>query len=102
MRGEAVRSQVRWLYSGEKPSKYFCSLEHKKFINKTIKIVLNNGDIIDDQVKILNHIKQYYANLFKSRDEVIPDVDFHEMFRGDNVCKLRHFLSLRHFRLKVH
>ena len=37
IRGEVVRSRARWLYSGEKPSKYFCSLEHKNFINKTIK-----------------------------------------------------------------
>ena len=37
MRGEAVRSRTRWLHSGEKPSKYFCSLEQKIFINKTIK-----------------------------------------------------------------
>ena len=89
MRGEAERSRTRWLHSGEKPSKYFCSLEQKKFINKTIKkIVLDNGDIIDDQVKILDHIKQYYAKLFKSRDDVIPDVNLHEIFRGDNICKL--------------
>ena len=89
MRGEAVRSRTRWLHSGEKPSKYFCSLEQKIFFNKTIKkIVLDNGDIIDDQVKILDHIKQYYAKLFKSRDDVIPDVNLHEIFRGDNICKL--------------
>ena len=39
-------------------------------------------------MKILDHIKQYYANLFKSRDAVIPDVNLHETFRGDNICKL--------------
>ena len=39
-------------------------------------------------MQIPNHIKQYYANLFKSRDEVIPDVNIHEMFRGNNICKL--------------
>ena len=36
----------------------------------------------------MDHIKQYYANLFKSRDEVIPDVNLQEIFRGDNICKL--------------
>ena len=31
------RSRVNWLQKGEKPLKYFCSLEHQKFIDKTIK-----------------------------------------------------------------
>ena len=39
-------------------------------------------------MKILDYIKQYYANLFKSRDAVIPDVNLHEIFRRDNICKL--------------
>ena len=43
---------------------------------------------MDDQVKMLDHSKQYYANLFKSRDAVIPDVNLHEIFRGDNIYKL--------------
>ena len=37
---------------------------------------------------MLDHSKQYYANLFKSRDAVIPDVNLHEIFRGDNIYKL--------------
>ena len=39
-------------------------------------------------MKILDHIKQYYADLFKLRDAVIPDANLHEIFRGDNICKL--------------
>ena len=39
-------------------------------------------------MKILDHIKQYNTNLFKSRDAVIPDVNLHEIFSSDNICKL--------------
>ena len=37
MKGELVRSRQQWLKDGEKPSKYFCSLENRNFIDKTIK-----------------------------------------------------------------
>lgn len=32
-----IRSRAHWLEEGEKPSKYFCNLESRNFLNKTIK-----------------------------------------------------------------
>ena len=32
-----VRSKLQWLHDGEKPSNFFCNLENKNFIEKTIK-----------------------------------------------------------------
>ena len=35
----AVRARAQWLNKGEKPSKYFCSLERNDYIEKTIKCI---------------------------------------------------------------
>ena len=35
----SVRSRVQWLIQGEKPTKYFCSLEKNNYIEKTIKCI---------------------------------------------------------------
>ena len=37
MKGQWVRSCSQWKIEGEKPSKYFCSLETKNHLSKTIK-----------------------------------------------------------------
>ena len=37
IKGEQVRSRIQWLSEGEKPSKTFCTLETKNYIDKTIK-----------------------------------------------------------------
>ena len=53
-----VRSGVNWLQNGEKLSKYFCSLEHQNYIDKTIKkVCLQNGKTIAEQVSILHYVK---------------------------------------------
>ena len=36
MQGHQERSRVQWLKEGEKPRKYFCSLEHQNYVEKTI------------------------------------------------------------------
>lgn len=35
--GHMIRSRARWIEEGEKPSKYFCNLESRNYLNKTIK-----------------------------------------------------------------
>ena len=53
LKGNSVRSRQQWLQEGEKPSKFFCNLENKNFIEKTIKKVhLNDGSIVTDQKDI--------------------------------------------------
>lgn len=37
LRGNYIRSRVKWIEEGEKPSKYFCNLESRNYLNKTIK-----------------------------------------------------------------
>ena len=87
--GSMMRAKVKWLHQGEKPSKFFCTLERKNFIDKTIrKINLANGQILTKQCKILNHVKQFYADLFRSRDSIIPEINLDKVLENCNVTKL--------------
>ena len=89
LKGQMVRSRAQWLHSGEKPSHYFCNLERKNFLDKTIrKICLDNGEIITNQADILNQTKEYYGNLFKSRDSTLEEVKLNEILNKDLVTKL--------------
>ena len=52
--GQALRAKAQWLNNGEKPSKFFCMLENKNFVDKTIrKLKLDDGSEITEQSKIL-------------------------------------------------
>ena len=37
LKGQSVRARLQWLQEGEKPSKYFCNLENKNYIEKNHK-----------------------------------------------------------------
>ena len=65
LKGEIIQSRIQWMKYGEKPTKLFCHLERKKFLDKTIKkISLENGKFVTTQNVILDHVKLYYQKLF--------------------------------------
>ena len=77
LKGVMLRSRANWIEHGEKPSKYFCSLEKRNYINKNVtKIVDNAGNIHTDQKIILNQISLSYQNLYSSRDNSLIDFNF--------------------------
>ena len=95
MKGHMIRSRLQWLHLGEKPSKYFCSLEHKHFLDKIIrKICLENGSVIIEQDKILNEVKEYYANLFKNKDSELLNVNLSEILNDSQINKLTNIQAL--------
>ena len=72
--GTLVRARAQWLAEGEKPSKYFCSLEKFFYTEKTIKKIVNDrGIVLTDQKKILAEVKDFYAKLFKANDSEFCD-----------------------------
>ena len=74
---------------GEKPTKFFCQLERKTFLDKTIKnISLENGKFVTTQNEILDHVKLYYQNLFKSRDSSLSDADRDRLLKSIPINKL--------------
>ena len=81
MNGLLLRSGAKWIEDGEKPTKYFCNLEKRNFVNKTVtKLVNPNGNEITDQKQILEEIKHFYENLYKSRDNSLEDINLHTLF----------------------
>lgn len=95
LHGHFVRSRAKWVELGEKPTKYFCHLESRNFLNKTIKKIVNTrGEIIYDQSEIMNNVKIFYENLYKNFDHELNDIDIHSVISfpsvpclDDNVSK---------------
>ena len=89
MRGVLIRTKARWIEDGEKPSKYFCNLEKRNYVNKTVtRIVDDNGIEITDQKTILETIKQFYKNLYTSRDDSLIDIDLNSVLTANDIPKL--------------
>ena len=53
-----------------KTNLFFCNLENKNFVEKTVrKLELNNGSQITNQKDILREMGNFYNSLFKNRDQ---------------------------------
>ena len=89
MRGNQIRSRVEWLNDQEKPSRLFCAIEHKKYLEKTAKkIKLKDGSMCTDQKRILSEFKHFYASLFQKVDHNLGPNDFNTLFDSLNTRKL--------------
>ena len=65
------RCKVNWQLYGEKPSKYFLSLEKRNYFSKNMRAVkLANGNICREQSKILKEQSTFYKNLFSKNSKV--------------------------------
>ena len=89
MKGHVIRSRAQYLSDGEKATKYFCSLENKNYIEKTVKkLVLNNNQCITDQHKILKEMQTFYTKLFQNCDSDLSDIELDELLEDYDVNKL--------------
>ena len=88
IRGQHVRSRLHWLSEGERPSRFFCNLENRNFVEKTVKKINNNGQILIDQKNILQHMENYYSNLFRNRDQSLDNVDMEVLLKNIKVNKV--------------
>ena len=65
IQGILIRAKIKWAEEGEKPTRYFCSLESRNFVNKTIpKVQQENGIVITSQEEILKEVQHFYSNLY--------------------------------------
>ena len=81
LKGQMIRSRIQLLDEGERPTKYFCSLENKNYLYKTIKKISIQDKYITDQKLILLEIKNYYKKLFSNNDERLTDVSLEHYFK---------------------
>ena len=84
-----IRSRARWIEEGEKPSKYFCNLESRNFLNKTIKKIYIEGiGMVYEQAEILDNIRSYYDKLYASTESNLIDIELQSLFNNYNIPKL--------------
>ena len=89
LKGSILRSKANWIEHGEKPSRYFCSLEKRNYINKTVvEIIDDQGNKITEQNKLLDEIKDFYTKLYTSRDKFLNDVDLNKELESIDIPKL--------------
>lgn len=67
IKGMILRSKVQWLEEGEKPTKFFATLEKRNYTNKLISKLNINGNIVENEKTILQETEQFYCNLYKSK-----------------------------------
>ena len=69
MEGIKVRSRARWISQGEKTTKYFCNLEKRNFVSKSINSLYKySGEKITDQTEILEETLLFYKKtIYKKR-----------------------------------
>ena len=69
LQGMIIRSRIKWINEGEKPTSYFCNLEKRNFISKNINFLeINDGKIIYENEEIVNETRNYYQNLYEERE----------------------------------
>ena len=86
IQGMMVRSRIKWAIDGEKPSKYFCNLENRNFVDRSMSVLeRENGDMIFEQDEILSDVHDFYLHLYTERN--VTDVDLDSVLH-DQVNKL--------------
>ena len=64
LKGHVIRARAKHIDKGEKPTKYFCGLEQRNYISKTMnKVEKEDGTILTDQNEILKETELFYKNL---------------------------------------
>ena len=62
-----IRSEIRWIEHGEKPTKYFFNMEQRNYNKKTItELTVAGGTTISNDNDILKKIRDFYENLYKT------------------------------------
>ena len=76
--GIAVRCRANWINEGEKPTRYFCNLENRNFVNKTVSFLEKpSGDVIEEQSEILKEVEMFYTSLYTAKP--VNDVDISDV-----------------------
>ena len=89
MKGVMVRTRISWLKDGEKPSKFFCNLENRHFVEKTMKqIKLSDGSVIHEQREVLRHIGKFYSKPLGNNDGNLDLENLNNILDGLKIPKV--------------
>lgn len=82
MEGVKIRSRARWICEGEKATKYFCNLETRHFVSKSMNsLISNEGIVLQNQKEILDETMIFYKKLYSKRE--ITNIDLCDIFNVD-------------------
>lgn len=98
MRGLLLRANCKWIENGEKPTKYFLTLEKRNYVNKNTcisRLVGDNKQEITDQRLILQEIEHFYSKLFESKDDQSNDVNLKELISDEHIPKLDNMMQCK-------
>ena len=86
--GMIVRSRAKWIQEGEKPSRYFCSLESRNFTQKAMNYIeTDDGKVIYDQQSIVKEAQSFYEQLYASKEADVVNVDLSAMFNAPTLSE---------------
>ena len=78
LEGMIIRSRARWLQDGEKTSRYFCNLEKRNYLDKSMHFLeVDNGELTFDNDEIVKETKLFYEHLYAAKDVV--DIDLNDI-----------------------
>ena len=81
LQGMIIRSRMQWIDQGEKPSRYFCSLEKRNFVSKQmICLEKENGELVFETNEIIDETKNFYNNLYSKKD--INNVNLNDILQA--------------------
>lgn len=88
IKGLLLRSHCKWIEDGEKPTKYFCALEKRNYVNKNISKLDIEGKHINKQEEILQEVKEFYKQLYANKDQDLDDVNLKDLLQKVEVPKI--------------
>lgn len=78
-RESMIRSRVKWMGEGERPTKFFLNLEKKQFNSRVISSVFDErGSLISNHGEILEFEKRFFSTQYANNPEIAP-----ALHRGD-------------------
>ena len=95
LNGILVRSRARWIEHGEKPSKFFCSLENRNFVSKRMTSLYNSkNEETQNPTEITNEVFNFYKHLYDSKESEITSVEL-ETLLNEGTPKLSENAALQ-------
>jgi len=82
--GIILRARARWHEHGEKNSKYFLNLEKRNHVKKHVRKLHISGIISTDSFMIMDSQRQFYRNLYCSRNVNLDNAESSIFFYRPN------------------
>ena len=88
--GIRIRSKCDWYEYGEKLTNFFWNLEKQQGSQNTIKKLVIDDKEITEQTHILEHIREFYKTLFKTREQKTK-IEMENFFSDVDILELSEY-----------